>query len=137
VHAKEQDRDGNEESGDRTGDADVEQRRLGRDRLTDSDDRSRRSGPDTANENRWRQRKKIGERRIDTVIAAGEIVAELVSAEDGDDARAVPECVRDQPRRAQVERDPAKVAEKTCVRARASGGRGEGCQSKQHEITAF
>ena len=83
--ANEQRRHGDDEAGDRAGDADVEQHLLARDLLADADERAHRPGQ----QERHRNEKRQG--RIDVIIAAGEIVAELVAAEDGEDRSAVPE----------------------------------------------
>ena len=74
--------------GDRAGDADVEQHPLARNRLADADEGAERAGQ--------RQRRGQEERqgRIDVIIAAGEIVTQLMTAEDREDGAAVPEAAQ-------------------------------------------
>jgi len=81
---------GDEEARDRTGDTDVEQRPLAGDRLADADERAERAGDGQ------RKRQEEGQRRVDVIIAAGEVVAQLVTAEDREDRDAVPEAAQEE-----------------------------------------
>ena len=74
--ADEQRRHRDHEPGDRAGDADVEQHPLARNRLADADEGAHRAGQQERHRDEKRQR------RVDVIIAAREIVAELVAAED-------------------------------------------------------
>jgi hypothetical protein len=87
-HPQDQHRHEHDKPGEGAGDADVEDLAFGRDALPDPDDRSERprrrhEGQPEGNE--------VGERGVDPVVAAGEVVTELVCAENRQDADAVPE----------------------------------------------
>ena len=58
-------------------------------RLTDADERAERAGQQAA-----APEGRYGQRRVDAVVAAREVVAHLVAAEDREDRQAVPEPVR-------------------------------------------
>ena len=75
----------------RAGDADVEQHALGRDRLADPDD-----GAERAEEKRRRQEE--GQAGVDVIIAAGEVMTELVRPEDSDDGDGVRPAVAEEDR---------------------------------------
>ena len=78
-------RNRDQEPGDRSRDADVEQDSLGRNRLANLDERAERA------DDRERKREEIREGRVDVIITAREVVSELVAAQDGDDRSAVPQ----------------------------------------------
>src|SRR5690606_6413988 len=89
-----------DETGDRAGDADVEERLLRWERLADADDRAERSGE------RQRRGNEVGQRGIDAVIAAREIVSELVRAQNRQQRQRVPQAVeKDGPREADERAD--------------------------------
>ena len=64
------------------GHADVEERALRRERLADANDRAERAREG------HRRGNEVGQRRVHVVVAAREVVAELVGAEDGEQRHA-------------------------------------------------
>src|SRR5205814_9309848 len=82
-YADDQRRDGDQETGDRTRDPDVEEHAFLRNRLADADEGAERA------RQRDRHRQEKRQRRIDVIIATGQIVPELVAAEDSENRRAV------------------------------------------------
>ena len=75
IEAEDQHRQGHDEAGQGSRDAHVEQRATMGERALDPDERAQRS--DQAGE-----RNEEGERRLDAVVEAGEVVAELVGEHD-------------------------------------------------------
>ena len=63
--------------------------RFAGNRLPNPDEGAKRPGE------RQRRRQEVGQRRVDPVVAAREVVPELVRAEDRQDRRAVPEAVEE------------------------------------------
>ena len=84
-------RDEDDEPGDRTGDADVEQGLAGGERLADFDDRAER-----ARYGEQREREEEGQRRVDVVNPARDVVPHLVGAEDAEHGRAIDERVAEE-----------------------------------------
>src|SRR4029079_7638319 len=85
-HAPEQQRDEDDEAADRAGHGDVEQRLASRERLADLERRAERP-------RQRRERQEEGERGVDVVAPAGEVMPHLVRAEDAGDGGAVREPV--------------------------------------------
>ena len=85
-HADHQHWHRHDEPGDRTGDADVEELTLDRDRLPDPDERAQGSRQDGRGQ-------EIGQRGVDAVVTAGEVVTHFVAAQNRQDRQAVPETV--------------------------------------------
>ena len=96
-------RNGDDEAGNGTGDADIEQHPLARNRLADADERTHRAGQQERDRDEKRQR------RVDVIIAAREIVAELVAPQDRQDGGTVPEPAEEQDR--ERHREAASAAE--------------------------
>ena len=74
------------QAGDQPGDCDVEERRAAGERLTYLDHRAERAG-------QRRKRQEEGQRRVDAVAAAGDVMPHLVRAENPEDGGAVTEGV--------------------------------------------
>ena len=90
--------------------------RLVRNRLADADEGAERAGE------RRRHRQEERQRRVDVIIAAGEVVPELVTAEDRENRDAVPEAGRAQ---ALVSGTPAARSTKSARKAEVVPDAGE------------
>ena len=92
-----EERDRREEPRDRARDADVEQHRLAPDRLLDADEGSERAGQVEERRHQQRGRKEVGERSGDAVAAAGQVMPELVDAEDREERDREGDAVEESP----------------------------------------
>ena len=76
---------------------------------------------------------KYGQRRVEPVAAAGEVVAHLVRAENGQDRRAVPEAVQERVDR-QVELRAAEVRQERKIAVLADERRGDQRDEEQRDV---
>jgi hypothetical protein len=88
AHAENQHGHQHDEPGEGAGNADVEDLAFRRDALPDPDDGA--EGPRRGHQ-RQPERNEVGKRGVDSIVSAREVVAELVCAENRQDADAVPE----------------------------------------------
>jgi competence protein ComEC len=120
---RDEERKGDRESGDRSGGRDVEQRPPGRDHAANSDDGAQR--PDEHGGSGDEKRQRGG----NTVIAAGEVVAHLVGAQDQQQKGSVRETVR-QPGGIEKLTPPGVVVPHLLPKPASRGGRGRECGEK-------
>src|ERR1700730_14480263 len=84
-HADYERRHSDGEAGNRTRNTDIEQHAFGPNRFADADERTERARERRGHGQEERQR------RVDVIIAAGEIVAQLMTAENRENRDAVPQ----------------------------------------------
>src|SRR5207244_6242935 len=116
-NANQERRDGDDETGNWSSDTDVEEHVLLWDRFADANEGAERPG----NRNRHRQEKR--ERRIDVIIAAGDVVPELVAAKNGKNRRAVIKAAKDEREKRNRRRSRGEISEEAFVLAHADKGR--------------
>ena len=121
-----------DESGDRAGDADVEQNLACRERLADSDDGAERA--DLEADGTEIERQKVRQRRVELVAPARQVVAHLVRAQDGQNRRAVPEAVDKRAPLGHVHAHPAKVRQEREIAVLADQRGGDERDEEERDV---
>ena len=121
-----------DESCDRTGHADVEQGLAILKLLADADDRAERADLESARSQVERQ--EVGQRRVQPVAAAGQVVAHLVRAENREDRGAVPQSVQERARSREIDLHAAEVRQEGNVPVLADERRGDERDEEERDV---